>query len=321
MAQMPRGEPRSVPDPAGDQYDAMIQQERVKRQRAEAAASKLSSYQYAAPFSPDYRLEALSKAPIEPNPITTVGGRSFREIDNGYANVLVPIDDPLASPAELEGRRRTVALVQDLASHPFGSLAYDLATLANASPRTRDRALAAGGIADEAMLAIAPGMASVRGPAARPQGQLASPTVRRPSSRLGALNAAGQATRADVTLTAPMLGTGTKANRRLTPPGWSGNGRIHNEARAHLWAKSLGGTGDDMRNIVTMTHRGANTPQMSKFENSVSRRVRGGEVIEYSATPLYCSGVLPPSATLLTALGTRGPPAARLILNPAGRRK
>jgi hypothetical protein len=36
---MPRGEPRSVPDPAGEQYDAMIRQERQKRQRAEGVSA------------------------------------------------------------------------------------------------------------------------------------------------------------------------------------------------------------------------------------------------------------------------------------------
>jgi hypothetical protein len=40
MAQMPRGKPRSVPDPAGEQYDEMIRQERLKRERAEAAAAR-----------------------------------------------------------------------------------------------------------------------------------------------------------------------------------------------------------------------------------------------------------------------------------------
>lgn len=40
MAQMPKGEPRSVPDPVGEQYNEMIRQERLKRQRAEAAAAR-----------------------------------------------------------------------------------------------------------------------------------------------------------------------------------------------------------------------------------------------------------------------------------------
>jgi hypothetical protein len=39
MAQMPRGEPRSVPDPAGELYDEMIRKERLKRRQAEAGAA------------------------------------------------------------------------------------------------------------------------------------------------------------------------------------------------------------------------------------------------------------------------------------------
>lgn len=40
MARMPRGEPRSVPDPDGERYDEMIRQERLKKKRAEAAAAR-----------------------------------------------------------------------------------------------------------------------------------------------------------------------------------------------------------------------------------------------------------------------------------------
>jgi hypothetical protein len=40
MARMPRGEPRSVPDPDGERYDEMIRQERLKKERAEAAAAR-----------------------------------------------------------------------------------------------------------------------------------------------------------------------------------------------------------------------------------------------------------------------------------------
>jgi hypothetical protein len=86
---------------------------------------------------------------------------------------------------------------------------------------------------------------------------------------------------------------------------------------AHLLARQLGGLGQPW-NIVTMTDQGANRPQMSSFEAEIARRVRAGEIIDYSATPLYAAGALPPSAKLLTALGPREPPAARLIRNPAG---
>ena len=109
----------------------------------------------------------------------------------------------------------------------------------------------------------------------------------------------------------------------MKPPGWQGDGNLYNEARAHLLAKSLGGPGGlDKRNFVTLTNRGANSPQMSGFERGIAKRVDAGEVIEFHAQPLYNDGVLPPSAILLTAHGSRGgAPSARLIRNPAGQRK
>ena len=58
---------------------------------------------------------------------------------------------------------------------------------------------------------------------------------------------------------------------------------------------------------------------MSNFGRGIAARVRGGEVIEYGAKPLYRDGVLPPYAILLTATCSRGAPSARLINNPAGR--
>lgn len=78
--------------------------------------------------------------------------------------------------------------------------------------------------------------------------------------------------------------------------------------------------GQDRRNAVTMTDR-ANSLEMRTFEERVKGRVKAGEVIEYSVTPLYNEGVLPPASVLLTATGSRGAPIARLVNNPAGRRK
>ena len=115
-----------------------------------------------------------------------------------------------------------------------------------------------------------------------------------------------------------MLGTGTKSDRQLKPPGWSGNGTIFNEARAHLVARLFGGKGHIPEGIATMTQHGANSPQMSTFEGRVAKRVRDGEVVEYSATPIYGEAALPPAYMLVTAHGSRKPPVARLIRNPAG---
>jgi hypothetical protein len=315
---MPRGEPRSVPDQAGERYDEMMRQERLKRQRAEGVVAKPAPSPFAGPISPFASLDAVRQAP-RPEPLVTIGGQTYRGVDNGRANVLVPLDDPLVSPAERAEQRRGIERAFFMADHPLGSGAYDVATLANASPGARDGALVAGGVADAAMMGAAPRGAPVRGRPTVPRRPPDPPALGRPGIRPRELNADGDPTGVNATLTTPMLGAGTRANWRLTPPGWQGNGRKYNEARAHLLAKDLGGSGSDMRNIVTMTHNGANTPQMRDFEREVARRVRSGEVVEYSATPLYNRGGLPPSAILLTAPGSRDVPSPRMIQNPAGR--
>jgi hypothetical protein len=321
MAQMPRGEPRSVPDPAGEKYDDMIRYEQWKKQRADAAWANSNSLPPTLFPQFDSASDMLKKAPPA-EPTYKIGRQWYREVDNGSANVRVPIDDPGVSPAEREEQRRAVARVLFMRDSPLGGAAYGVATLANASPQMRDAALVAGGAADAAM-SFAPRVATPRGPAPPPQrGRPAPPPLPRANIRNRELNTDGQATGVYATVTEPMLGTGTKADRRIKPPGWSGNGKDFNEARAHLLARLFGGSGSDMRNLVTMTHNGANTPQMSNFERGVARRVRDGEVVEYSATPLYDNGVLPPSWVLLTAHGSRGAaPVARLVQNPAGRRR
>ncbi|WP_370689298.1 DNA/RNA non-specific endonuclease [Phenylobacterium sp.] len=171
------------------------------------------------------------------------------------------------------------------------------------------------------MLGVAPRIASAsRAPIPR-RAALAPPVVKQPDVRYGQPTALGQATRVMATLTEPMLAFGTRADRRQTPPGWQGNGRKFNESRGHLQAKQLGGSGLDPRNLVTLTQKPANSPQMRRFEDGVRRRVQAGEVVEYSATPLYAPGVLPPARILLTAIGSRGAPVARIIENPAGKRR
>lgn len=318
MAQMPRGKPRSVPDPAGDQYDEMMRQERLKRQREEEAANKLRS-------SIDAGLNAVLFSPIQDqfksrdprlDRTVRIGGQTFREIDNGQANVLVPVDDP-----NLADQRQAIDRAFFMAGSPLAGAGYGLATLAGASPEIRDRALVAGAAADAVLLGASPRVAPVRKPAPPQRAQPVSPPLMRPNIRNRELNASGQATGINATVTTSMLGAGTKAYWRRKPPGWSGNGDASNEARAHLLPKQMGGSGKDMRNLVTLTHNGANTPQMQDFEQGVANRVRAGEVVEYSATPLYHPGILPPSHVLLTAHGSRGAPRARIIRNPAGVRR
>lgn len=306
MAQMPRGEPRSVPDQDAKSWAAMVGQEKLKRELAESAL-----------FSPLGGPLDFLQRPSRRDPIVTIGGRTYREFDNGRANVLVPADDPWVSQAQRAERQRAIRRASFMADHPLGSVAYGLATLANASPAARDGALMAVGLADAAVLGLAARGAPVRGLPPPPRGEPAPSPRRRDDVRYGKLNANGQAAGMTATLMAP-LSPGKRA--RGTPPGWQGHGKDHNEARAHLLARQFGGAASPT-NIVTMTHRGANTPQMSDFERGVARRVRAGEVVEYSVTPLYGKGVLPPSATLLTVYGSRGAPSARIIPNPAGRRR
>jgi hypothetical protein len=304
------GEPRSVPDPDGEQYDEMLRQERLKRERADAAAVKprpLPGAEFVQPFSrrPDFSRPARS-------PVVTVDGRQVdtRCVVGGKA--------PL-SKAELAEQRRTIDRAFYMANNPLAGAAYGFAALAGASPQARDKAMMMGGLADAAMMGAAPRGASVRGQPTPPRAQAAPKPLLRSQVRPRETNSIGQAMAVNSTLAPPMLGTGTKADPRLKPPGWQGNGRTFNEARGHLLAKGLGGIGGEMWNLVTLTHRGANTPQMSNFERGVTARVRAGEVIEYGAKPLYTDGILPPSAILLTATGSRGAPSARIINNPAGR--
>lgn len=290
----------------------------ARRRLADLSASSLGFD----PFASIERRFDFLYGPSRLSPTVTVGGQTYREDDDGRANVLTPIDDPSISPAQLAERRRAIDRVQFMADNPFAAGAYGIASLADLSVLDPDAALAGGGLIDAALMGAAPRAAPVRRLAPSPQGGLASPSWQRPNVRYGELNANGQATGVDATLTPPMLGAGARADRRLRPPGWRGNGTTYNEARGHLLARSLGGAGGlEARNFVTLTQRGANTPQMRGFEQGVARRVRAGEVVDYAATPLYGDGALAPSAVLLTARGSRGIPTARLVVNPAGRRK
>lgn len=267
-------------------------------------------------FAPFGLVDSIRRAPRRSDTVI-IGQQAYREVDNGRANVLVPVDDPLRA-AQREGIVRALFM----AEHPLGTVAYGAATIAGAPQRTRGAALFAGGLVDD----VATGRASRSGPVRRaiaaPRARVAQPTLERDPIRLGELNAKGQATNLGATLTRPMLGTGSRTNPQIRPPGFISGEFPYFDARGHLLGRQLGGSGDDPRNLVTLSQRGANSPQMLAFENAVAARVRSGEVVEYAVKPLYREGAPPPSALLLTAHGSRGgPPTARLINNPAGRRR
>ncbi|MET8954375.1 DNA/RNA non-specific endonuclease [Streptomyces sp. NPDC004393] len=98
------------------------------------------------------------------------------------------------------------------------------------------------------------------------------------------LDSLGRAQGVDTTITKSMLNSGTKASRRVKPPGWLGETAGH--TRGHLLARSLGGDGRAPENIVIMYDR-ANNEVMEKIEEKIYKTVDAGHDVRYSATPQY----------------------------------
>ena len=135
----------------------------------------------------------------------------------------------------------------------------------------------------------------------------------------GTLDALGRPTGVKATITQDMIGTGTDASRKITPPGWSGNGTEFNEARGHLLGKQLGGSGTEPRNLVTLEQNPVNTPVMRDFETEVRNTVESGQVVNYSATPIYSGDNLAPRAVTLLGQGSDGYNLGVSVLNPIGK--
>jgi hypothetical protein len=114
----------------------------------------------------------------------------------------------------------------------------------------------------------------------------------------------GRATGASATITEDILGTGTKASGSIKPPGYGG--QAAGQAKGHLIARSLGGSGGDARNLVTLYQNPVNTPIMSGFERAVANAVRAGETVRYEVVPIYRGSELVPRAVTLRATGSGG---------------
>jgi len=293
----------------------MLQQERLKRAINEASAGESPLFSER-PYSvtTDPKLRFLFE---DPRPEQPMGAQDDRTLDS---RDIVQPRTPQLSQDQLAAQREALDRVAVMAGSPLAGAAYGVASLVGASPQARDRALSAGGATDALIMAATPFGASRPGTISAPRTGAPVQQLDTPPIRYRELNAQGQARGVNSTISAPLLGTGTKAYWRRTPPGWLGNGNINNQARAHLQGRQLGGVGRDARNLVTMTHDGANTPQMRDFENAVAQRAAGGEVLDYSATPIYGEGVGAPAGVLLTAHGPNGS-SARYVHNPAGARK
>lgn len=68
-----------------------------------------------------------------------------------------------------------------------------------------------------------------------------------------------------------ILDEGTHARESIIPPGYeSGKG----QARGHLLARWLGGSGDIPENLFTITQNPTNSPEMSNFERKIYNAVK-----------------------------------------------
>ncbi|MDR8013308.1 two-partner secretion domain-containing protein [Ectopseudomonas guguanensis] len=135
--------------------------------------------------------------------------------------------------------------------------------------------------------------------------ELARPSQTTPGNViLGDLDSLGRPTGVTAVIKPETLGGGSSANPAIRPPGFEGQGANH--ARGHLIANSLGGTGDDARNLVTLFQRNTNHPNMSSFERQVKAAIQGGETVSYRAIPIYTGSNLMPTGVTLTARGSGG---------------
>jgi hypothetical protein len=161
-------------------------------------------------------------------------------------------------------------------------------------------------------------IASVAGPTLLTLGTGEAYSAESSGINYGELDELGRPTGVNATITQDMIGTGTPANPEIIPPGWSGNGTVFNEARGHLIGAQLGGSGDVAENLVTLQQNPANSPIMRGFETSIRNAVENGEVVNYSATPIYNGTNLVPRGITLSGSGSGGFGLDVTILNPAG---
>jgi chloramphenicol 3-O-phosphotransferase len=119
-------------------------------------------------------------------------------------------------------------------------------------------------------------------------------------------------------ITRDMLDEGTHARNSLEPPGFLGGD--YNQARGHMLARMLGGSGDTLDNLFTITQNPINSPEMRDHEQAIYNAVKdNGEVVTYNVYLEY-SDDLPdsvPKYIQLEAHGTKGFVLDQPLDNPA----
>jgi hypothetical protein len=120
----------------------------------------------------------------------------------------------------------------------------------------------------------------------------------------GELDEFGRPTGVTATITKDMIGTGSPAKNSIRPPGFGG--QVSGHARGHLLANVLGGSGKDVRNLVTLFQNPTNTPIMRGFEKEVKDAVMSGQTVRYNVVPIYEGSNPIPKAITIKARGTGG---------------
>uniref|UniRef100_UPI0036DAF395 DNA/RNA non-specific endonuclease n=1 Tax=Photorhabdus sp. RM322S TaxID=3342825 RepID=UPI0036DAF395 len=138
-----------------------------------------------------------------------------------------------------------------------------------------------------------------------------------PNIKYGELDHLGRPTGVQATLNKSHINTGTHANPNVQPPGFI-TGKGSNRARGHLLGRQLGGSGDDVRNLVTLQQRPVNTPVMSKIEGDIRKALERGEIVEMSSIPIYKGPSRIPAGVTIKAEGSDGFFTHVTVLNPPG---
>lgn len=267
-------------------------------------------------FSPRFSniIDELDHNRRNSKPHVVIEDSIFYPSETTNSTRLVRFPEVRPAPPPTRGRIADQERFTLMARSPIGASAYGVATLLGADRDTADTALHVGAVADSISVGGLRLGGRTRQIAPAPRQGLAHPTQRQPATRMGGLNERNQSSYAQVTATNDVVGTGTKARRSLKPPGWqeAGPGTPPNQVRGHLIARVLGGTGRDLRNLVTISSRV--NQQMWDFERIILARTRKGEVVYYHVQPIYSKHGTAPTAIVMTATGSREGTVTRIII-------
>jgi RHS repeat-associated protein len=119
------------------------------------------------------------------------------------------------------------------------------------------------------------------------------------------LDELGRPTGGMAEVTSESLGSGTDASSSINPLGWEGGEHPYHQQRGHIIAKNHGGSGTDVRNLVTLTD-GTNHPGMTKYENRITRHVQAGNTVLVEVKPIYNGNELIPAKMSIYAIDQHG---------------